>query len=325
MPASFGDSPRRMLSTMKNEQRLYRLASPRPVEPAAPTSLSTYSPAPRMGESPTRPGIFQASPLVVVTPQMSPVGPIASQLMVPQKLPSRMRPSRTIDRPAASARDSHAGPRRRCASTPSPGSRSCFGFGLRPSPFGSSQCSGSTPPLPLEPQLPRLGRVQVVLDGEAHLAGELLRPVAREQVVVRVVHHGLRHERRRAHALDGRHAAGALLRAVHAAGVELDHAVGVGQPAVADAGLERVELRDVDAGEQRVQHVLAFGDEPEGALDGVLGAAVLELPARQVGDHDGADRARGQDLWAPGPGPRARPAARPPPAWSPPISRSRVC
>src|SRR2546422_7896943 len=44
-----------------------RFASPRPVEPAAPASPSTYSPAPRIGESPTRPGIFQANPLVVVT------------------------------------------------------------------------------------------------------------------------------------------------------------------------------------------------------------------------------------------------------------------
>ena len=33
-----------------------------------------------------RPGIFRARPLVVVTPQRSPFGPTASQLMVPQKL-----------------------------------------------------------------------------------------------------------------------------------------------------------------------------------------------------------------------------------------------
>ena len=36
-----------------------------------------------MGESPTRPGIFQARPLVVVTPQISPLALIPSQLMVP--------------------------------------------------------------------------------------------------------------------------------------------------------------------------------------------------------------------------------------------------
>ena len=58
-------------------------ASPSPVDPAAPTSLSQYCPAPMMAESPTRPGIFQASPLVVVTDEMSPPGVTASQLIVP--------------------------------------------------------------------------------------------------------------------------------------------------------------------------------------------------------------------------------------------------
>ena len=59
------------------------LASPRPVEPAAPTSLSQYSPAPTIGLSPTRPGIFHARPAVVVTEERSPWGVTALQLMVP--------------------------------------------------------------------------------------------------------------------------------------------------------------------------------------------------------------------------------------------------
>src|SRR5215470_3907461 len=58
-------------------------SSPRPVEPAAPTSLSTYNPQPISGESPTRPGIFHASPEVVVTPEMSPLASTARQLIVP--------------------------------------------------------------------------------------------------------------------------------------------------------------------------------------------------------------------------------------------------
>src|SRR5499425_994310 len=58
-------------------------SSPRPVEPAAPTSLSTYTPQPISGESPTRPGIFHASPEVVVTPEMSPLASTARQLIVP--------------------------------------------------------------------------------------------------------------------------------------------------------------------------------------------------------------------------------------------------
>jgi hypothetical protein len=60
------------------------LASPRPVDPAAPTAPSTYSPAPRIGESPTRPGIFHARPLVVVTPQISPLAFTPLQLIVPK-------------------------------------------------------------------------------------------------------------------------------------------------------------------------------------------------------------------------------------------------
>src|SRR5262249_37532760 len=58
-------------------------SSPRPVEPAAPTSLSTYNPQPISGESPTRPGIFHAIPEVVVTPEMSPLASTARQLIVP--------------------------------------------------------------------------------------------------------------------------------------------------------------------------------------------------------------------------------------------------
>src|SRR5207249_10519580 len=77
--------PRRISSTMTNEHRLYRFASPRPVDPAAPTSPSTYSPAPSIGESPERPGIFHARPLVVVTPQISPFALTPSQLIVPHK------------------------------------------------------------------------------------------------------------------------------------------------------------------------------------------------------------------------------------------------
>ena len=57
----------------------------RTVDPAAPTCPSTYKPAPRIGESPTRPGIFHASPLVVVTPQISPLVLTPLQLIVPYR------------------------------------------------------------------------------------------------------------------------------------------------------------------------------------------------------------------------------------------------
>jgi hypothetical protein len=45
--------------------------------------------------------------------------------------------------------------------------------------------------LPLAPEFARVLGVEVVLDVEAHRAGELLRAVADEQMMVRAVHHRL--------------------------------------------------------------------------------------------------------------------------------------
>src|SRR6187402_1871863 len=83
MPASFGCLPRRISSTINIDARLNRFASPRPVDPAAPASPSTYNPAPRIGESPTRPGILNDRPLVDVTPQTSPTALTPLQWIVP--------------------------------------------------------------------------------------------------------------------------------------------------------------------------------------------------------------------------------------------------
>src|SRR5438876_11707998 len=72
-----------MNSTVRNAPQTLMFASPRPVDPAAPTVLSQYCPAPTIGESPIRPGSFHASPLVVVTEDMSPAAFTAFMLMVP--------------------------------------------------------------------------------------------------------------------------------------------------------------------------------------------------------------------------------------------------
>src|SRR5437868_12453023 len=72
-----------MNSTIRNAPQTLMLASPRPVDPAAPTLLSQYWPAPMMGESPTLPGSFHERPLVVVTDEMSPRALTAFILMVP--------------------------------------------------------------------------------------------------------------------------------------------------------------------------------------------------------------------------------------------------
>jgi hypothetical protein len=83
MSACSGASPCRMNSTARNAPQAMMFDSPRPVEPAAPTALSQYCPAPMIGESPTRPGTFHARPLVVVTELMSPAAFTAFMLMVP--------------------------------------------------------------------------------------------------------------------------------------------------------------------------------------------------------------------------------------------------
>ena len=138
--------------------------------------------------------------------------------------------------------------------------------------------------LPLQPQPARLLGVEVVLDLEAHVAREVLRALADQQVVVGHLEHRLGHQRRRAHAFERGDAAGALRRAVHAARVELHDAVGVRQPAVADAAFGRIELADVDAGDQRVEHVGALGDHVERLLHADFGAAVLVDVAVVRGD-----------------------------------------
>src|SRR4030095_9363648 len=81
--ACSGVMPIRMNSTARNAPQTLMLDSPRPVEPAAPTVLSQYCPAPMIGESPTRPATFHAIPLVVVTELRSPFASTAFMLIVP--------------------------------------------------------------------------------------------------------------------------------------------------------------------------------------------------------------------------------------------------
>src|SRR3954470_18366300 len=83
MHAWSGVIPCRMNSTIRNAPQTLMLASPRPVDPAAPTPLSQYWPAPTIGESPTLPGIFHDLPLVVVTEETSPLALTAFMLIVP--------------------------------------------------------------------------------------------------------------------------------------------------------------------------------------------------------------------------------------------------
>src|SRR5687767_5060979 len=81
--AASGVIPWRMNSTARKAPHTLMFASPRPVDPAAPTALSQYWPAPMIGLSPTRPGIFHEMPLVVVIELRSPRASTALMLMVP--------------------------------------------------------------------------------------------------------------------------------------------------------------------------------------------------------------------------------------------------
>src|SRR3954464_290280 len=83
MSACSGDMPCRMNSTARKAPQTLMFDSPRPVDPAAPTVLSQYCPAPMIGESPILPGIFHDRPLVVVTDETSPRVLTAFMLIVP--------------------------------------------------------------------------------------------------------------------------------------------------------------------------------------------------------------------------------------------------
>ena len=157
-------------------------------------------------------------------------------------------------------------------------------MGLRPA-VGVEIVLGIRPALPLEPRLARVLGVQIVLDREAERPGEGGRAGADDQVMIGLVHHDLRHLGWRAHALDGRHTAGPPLGAVHAAGIERHDAVRVGQAAVSDGVLLRIELQDVDPGDERIEHVSAFGHPPVGQLDAGFLAAVLVPVAVHRRDH----------------------------------------
>ena len=107
--------------------------------------------------------------------------------------------------------------------------------------------------------------------------------------------HLLRDERRRPHALEAGHGAGALPRAVHARRVELDDAVGVRQPAVADAvssGSSSTMLTPaISASSTSLPSVII----DERLLDAGLRAAVLVLVAVGRRDDDRLDAAARHD------------------------------
>ena len=201
--------------------------SPRPVEPAAPISLSVYCPAPMIGESPARPGIFQARPLVVV---------IERDLAL---LVDRVH----VDRAGRPDRER------------------LLGVG-HIDPVVVLAAVGPPP----EPELARF-RGQQVFFLEAVGEREALRPRPDQQNVIGVLEHQPRHLARRLDPLERGDGAGAPGRPVHARRVELDHALLIGQPAVADRIVGRIQLLDLHAFDPGVQRIGPLGHQLDRAGD----------------------------------------------------------
>ena len=218
-----------MPSTMANDERWKRFDSPRPVDPAAPTPSRTYSPAPEDRRIADAPRNLPRQPA-----RRRHAGEIAAGVdaVAVDGAPEMVR----VDEPLARhlGADVVAGlhPARR------------LDFAAR-----------VEAPLPLEPERARPRAVEVVGHGESAVAREALRVGADQQMVRRLVHHLPRDRGGRRDAFERGDAARPPPRPVHAAGVELDDAVGVRQAAVADARIARVELDDGDAGDERLEHV----------------------------------------------------------------------
>ena len=122
------------------------------------------------------------------------------------------------------------------------------------------------------------------------LARELLRRrLTDDQVMIGLLENGFGDERRRAYTFEAGDAAGAFGRTVHAARIELDDAFGVGQSAVADARVLRIELAEVDAGDDRVEHIGALRHHLERLLHAGDRTAVLETVAVGRSDDNGSD------------------------------------
>jgi len=112
---------------------------------------------------------------------------------------------------------------------------------------------------PLQPLAPRIVGVEIVFNLEPEPAGELLGAFADDQVMIRLLHHLAGDARRGSDAFDRRDAAGSLSWPVHAARIKLYDALGIWQAAVADAGFFRVELDNIDAGDELLSVICTDG------------------------------------------------------------------
>ena len=115
---------------------------------------------------------------------------------------------------------------------------------------------------PMQPCLARRVGEQVLFL-EAVLEREVLRPFADQEDVIGVLEDALGDLGRCLDPLEATHRAGAARGAVHARRVELHHALGVGQPAVAHRGIVRVELLDLHGLDRGIERVCPLQHQVE--------------------------------------------------------------
>src|SRR6266446_1177054 len=167
-----------------------------------------------MGESPTRPGSFHASPLVVVQPDMSPLSFSAEQWMVPVggKITSRMADARWSGAMPSSAATSSIRFIRICHS-----SFCDFPAGKRFFPVGI--CESRTPPVGMSffPQQPNLARIigQQIFARKTLSHGETFSAFSYQHDVPGMLHDCLGYLRRILNVADTTNRASSPGRSVH--------------------------------------------------------------------------------------------------------------
>ncbi len=95
-------------------------------------------------------------------------------------------------------------------------------------------------------------------------------------MVIGLLHHCPRHERRSAHTFEGADSAGLFFGTMHDGRIELDHAVSIRQTAVTNAVVEWIELDYIHARDHCVEHVRPGSDHLKCLVYGRDVAAVFE-------------------------------------------------
>ena len=194
-----------------------------------------------MGESPTRPGILKARPLVVVVQEISPAGLMQPQWMVPV---GRSIASETLIAGGAVARSFVVGEFEEFSD----------GGVELVNGWGKPVVAGGVGLFPVEPDLAGLLGEEVFF-GETLGASEILCALADEQDVVRLIEDKLGESGCAADVLQRRDSAGAVGRSVHDSRIQFDDAVLIGETAETDGVVLGVVFDERDARDGGVERV----------------------------------------------------------------------